>query len=63
MSTKPEGAAAQAPAPISDSPAARADWLRAELERHNYQYYVLDAPSVPDAEYDAVYRDWMYILA
>ncbi|AJG19801.1 NAD-dependent DNA ligase LigA [Cupriavidus basilensis] len=57
MSTKPEGAAAQATAPVSDSPAARADWLRAELERHNYQYYVLDAPSVPDAEYDVLFRE------
>jgi len=26
--------------------------LREELERHNYQYYVLDAPTIPDAEYD-----------
>ncbi|MDW3681833.1 NAD-dependent DNA ligase LigA [Cupriavidus sp. CV2] len=63
MSTKPEGAAAQAPAPVSDFPAARADWLRAELERHNYQYYVLDAPSVPDAEYDALFRELQDIEA
>jgi len=30
----------------------RIDELRAEIERHDYQYYVLDAPTVPDAEYD-----------
>jgi DNA ligase (NAD+) len=30
--------------------------LREELERHNYQYYVLDAPTVPDAEYDRLYK-------
>ncbi|MGO4329950.1 NAD-dependent DNA ligase LigA [Cupriavidus sp. 2TAF22] len=57
MSPKRDGAAAQAPAPAGDSPAARADWLRAELERHNYQYYVLDAPSIPDADYDALFRE------
>ena len=26
--------------------------LRAEIERHNYRYYVLDDPEIPDAEYD-----------
>lgn len=26
--------------------------LRNELEEHNYRYYVMDDPSVPDAEYD-----------
>ncbi|MGL5792663.1 MAG: DNA ligase LigA-related protein, partial [Plesiomonas shigelloides] len=26
--------------------------LRAELRHHEYLYYVLDQPSVPDAEYD-----------
>ena len=28
--------------------------LRAQLERYNLQYYVQDAPTVPDAEYDRV---------
>ena len=37
--------------------AARAAWLRAELERHNHAYYVLDAPTIPDAEYDRLYRE------
>jgi DNA ligase (NAD+) len=31
--------------------------LREELERHNYQYYALDAPLVSDAEYDALFRE------
>ncbi|HYM34252.1 MAG TPA: NAD-dependent DNA ligase LigA, partial [Steroidobacteraceae bacterium] len=35
----------------------RAAELRAEIERHNYSYYVLDAPQVPDAEYDRLYRE------
>ena len=35
----------------------RAAWLRAELDRHNHAYYVLDAPSIPDAEYDKLFRE------
>jgi len=29
-----------------------AEALRTSIEEHNYRYYVLDNPSVPDAEYD-----------
>ena len=37
------------------SPAAqRAEELRAELRRHEYLYYVLDAPEITDAGYDAL---------
>jgi DNA ligase (NAD+) len=28
------------------------DALKLRLEEHNYQYYVMDAPSIPDAQYD-----------
>ena len=31
--------------------------LRAEIERHNRQYYVLDAPLISDAEYDQLFRE------
>ncbi|MGB5856541.1 MAG: NAD-dependent DNA ligase LigA [Oceanisphaera sp.] len=31
--------------------------LREQLERYNQQYYVADAPTVPDAEYDRVMRE------
>jgi len=30
--------------------------LRTEIEQHDYRYYVLDAPSVPDVEYDRLMR-------
>jgi len=30
--------------------------LSKQLENYNYQYYVLDEPSVPDAEYDRVFQ-------
>jgi DNA ligase (NAD+) len=45
---------------INDPPAAageRAVFLRDELARHNHAYYVMDAPSVPDAEYDRLFRE------
>ncbi len=31
--------------------------LRADLEDHNYYYYVLDEPRIPDAEYDRLFRE------
>ncbi len=35
----------------------RAETLRREIERHNYLYYVKDAPEVSDAEYDRLFRE------
>jgi DNA ligase (NAD+) len=35
----------------------RAAWLRKELNRHSYAYHVLDAPTIPDAEYDKLFRE------
>ena len=31
--------------------------LRQQLDDHNYNYYVLDSPSIPDAEYDRLLRE------
>lgn len=31
--------------------------LREELNRHNYAYYTLDNPTIPDAEYDRMFRE------
>ena len=39
------------------SAAERAEWLRAEIARHNSSYYVKDAPEIPDADYDALVRE------
>lgn len=36
---------------------ARMRALEKDLERWNYEYYVLDAPSVPDSEYDKAFRE------
>ena len=37
--------------------ATRMRALEKDLERWNYEYYVLDAPSVPDSEYDKAFRE------
>jgi len=45
------------PAPAPQAPAARAAQLRQQLQHHGHCYYVLDAPEVPDAEYDRLFRE------
>jgi DNA ligase (NAD+) len=42
---------------MTDSVDQRIRTLRAELDAHNHRYYVLDQPSVPDAEYDRLFRE------
>ena len=45
-------------APAVPAPAAkRAAALRESIAAHNYSYYVLDAPTVSDAEFDALFRE------
>ena len=39
------------------TPADRAAELRAQLNHHAHRYYVLDAPEIPDAEYDRLFRE------
>jgi len=47
-----------------DSPTAqRAEQLRAELRRHEHLYYVLDAPEITDAAYDALTNELKSIEA
>jgi DNA ligase (NAD+) len=40
----------------SSSPQQRRDALHAFLHHHAHQYYVLDQPQIPDAEYDRVFK-------
>ena len=42
---------------MSTDPAARAAALRTQLQEHNWRYYVLDEPSVPDAVYDQLFEE------
>ncbi len=42
---------------MSKPVAHRIAHLRAEIEKHNHQYYVLDDPLISDAEFDAMFRE------
>jgi DNA ligase (NAD+) len=37
--------------------AERAEWLRAEIRRHDYLYHVLDSPEIADSTYDALFLE------
>src|SRR4051812_18858254 len=43
--------------PEADHWQERAAWLKAELNRHSHAYYVLDNPTIPDADYDKMFRE------
>jgi DNA ligase (NAD+) len=45
------------------NPARRADELRTALRRHEHLYYVMDAPEITDAEYDALMNELKRIEA
>lgn len=42
---------------MTADPAQRAAELRAQLNHHAHLYYVLDAPELPDAEYDKLFQE------
>jgi DNA ligase (NAD+) len=42
---------------VTDPAAARAAELRAQIAQHDYRYYVLDDPLIPDAEYDRLMQE------
>jgi len=42
---------------VDASVAARIAALRTALEAHNHAYYVLDAPTVSDAQYDSLFQE------
>jgi len=48
---------------MTDAPAQRAAELRAQLNHHAHLYYVLDAPELPDAEYDKLFAELQAIEA
>ncbi|MGD8556873.1 MAG: NAD-dependent DNA ligase LigA [Chromatiales bacterium] len=39
----------------------RIEELREQLRLHNYHYYVLDAPLIPDSEYDRLFRELLQL--
>lgn len=42
---------------VSKKNQKRAAALREQINYHNYRYYVLDDPEIPDAEYDRLFRE------
>lgn len=42
-----------ASAPVSE----QLDWLRREIRRHDYLYYVKDRPEISDGDYDRLFKD------
>lgn len=43
--------------PVPAELAERARQLREQIDYHNYRYYALDAPVIPDAEFDRLLRE------
>lgn len=42
---------------VTEQIAQRVRQLREEILHHDYQYYVLDTPEIPDSEYDRLFRE------
>src|SRR5262249_44578090 len=45
------------PPPSIDDPAARVDWLRAEIRENEHRDFDLDEPTISDADFDALVRE------
>ncbi len=55
--SQPATAAKLMTSPAPASVQQRVARLRADIERHNYRYHVLDDPEIPDSEYDRLLRE------
>lgn len=49
--------------PVEPSIEARVQQLRRELEQHNYNYYVLDQPTILDSEWDSLFAELLALEA
>ena len=50
-------AQAATPEPAASDWRSRVNWLHFQLHHHAHAYYVLDQPTIPDAEYDKLFRE------
>jgi DNA ligase (NAD+) len=57
MARRKPGPGAATTRKLASDPAGRAAELSEQLEHHNYQYYVLDNPTISDYEYDVLFRE------
>ena len=59
MSSNEQGSLFTEPNPkvIASNPEDKIAALREQIRQYDYQYYVMDAPSVPDSEYDRLFRE------
>jgi len=48
---------------MTSSPQSKHQLLKQQIEEYNYQYYVLDEPTVPDAEFDRLLRQLQQLEA
>ncbi len=48
---------------LGSPPGVRAADLKRQINHHNYQYYVLDEPLIPDSEYDRLMRELQQLEA
>lgn len=39
------------------------EFLRGEIDKHNYAYYVLDEPTIPDSEFDSLFQKLLALEA
>ena len=49
--------ATESPLTADQAIRAKVQRLREQIEDHNYRYYVLDDPQVPDSEFDRLFRE------
>ena len=48
---------------MKKGPRAELDMLYGQSRHHDYCYYVLEAPEIPDAEFDRMYRELIELEA
>ena len=60
---RPRGTGGRIPAMVSQDAPARLEALRAQIRAADHAYYVLDRPSLTDAQYDELYRELVALEA
>jgi DNA ligase (NAD+) len=48
---------------VAERARQRTEALRRDIETHSHRYYVLDAPTIPDAEYDKLFQELVELEA